>query len=338
MTPDRRTGVEASADFYASTVAPLVAGIPHAAGLIGQGSEVLGLDDATSEDHDFGARVMLFGADPDITQRLAIATEDVHMETIDSWTAGDYFTSRLGFDPASPMTLAHWLSTPTQVFAELTGGSVFHDDGLLGPRREAIAWYTEDVWRLVLAAAWLRIAQCQPLHGRAAQRGDRVGARAIAARLVRDALRLVFLVERRWAPYDKWLGTAVCETEFGSRVYVGCEAVLASSKGARQAQDLNSVLGALGRATNDLELADHVSPEPVEFWDRDIWTIGGDRWTQALTRAIRSPGVRDYVDGFGTREGDNGIGPVPRLPGAIDQISDSVDVLTHVGTRRRFFA
>jgi len=36
--------------------------------------------------------------------------------------------------------------------------------------------------------------------------------------------------------------------------------------------------------------------------------------------AAREPGWRD---------GENNIGPLPRLPGAIDQITDSVDVLTN---------
>lgn len=36
--------------------------------------------------------------------------------------------------------------------------------------------------------------------------------------------------------------------------------------------------------------------------------------------AVREPGYRN---------GENNIGPLPRLPGAIDQITDSVDVLTN---------
>jgi len=338
MTSERTTGLDLSEDFYLSTVAPLVDGIPHAAALIGEGSEVLGLDDGTSEDHDFGTRVMLFGADVDTEGRLSIATEQVHLETIETWVVGDYFTSRLGFDLVDPPSLANWLSVPTQTFAELTGGRVFHDDDVLAGRRETLAWYPEDVWRLVLAAAWLRVAQHQPLRGRAVQRGDLLGAQVIAARLARDAMRLVFLVEKRWAPYDKWLGTAVRESGLGAGVYAGCEEALASSRGKQQARRLNDVFRILGEETNALKLAEPVPTEPVRFWDRDIKTIGGDRWTVALTQAVRSPEIRFYLDGLETREGDNGIGPVPRLPGAIDQVSDSVDVLTNVGVRRRFFA
>ncbi|MEX5713141.1 hypothetical protein AB1484_34110 [Parafrankia sp. FMc6] len=39
---------------------PLVSGVPHAAALLGEGSEVLGFDDEISTDHDFGPRVQLF--------------------------------------------------------------------------------------------------------------------------------------------------------------------------------------------------------------------------------------------------------------------------------------
>lgn len=54
--------------------------------------------------------------------------------------------------------------------------------------------------------------------GRAHQRGDRLGAALIAARLDRDLCHLTFLQERRWPPYPKWLGTALVGTELGRHI------------------------------------------------------------------------------------------------------------------------
>ncbi len=43
--------------------------------------------------------------------------------------------------------------------------------------------------------------------GRAADRGDELGLRNIAARLVDITMHLAFVLSRRWAPYSKWRGT-----------------------------------------------------------------------------------------------------------------------------------
>lgn len=49
-------GTELVRSYYEQVVAPLLAarwpGLPHAAGRLGSGSDVLGLDDAMSRDHD----------------------------------------------------------------------------------------------------------------------------------------------------------------------------------------------------------------------------------------------------------------------------------------------
>ncbi|KAA9376085.1 DUF4037 domain-containing protein [Microbispora cellulosiformans] len=58
----------------------------------------------------------------------------------------------LGFDPTGGVGLADWLAISTQALAEVTAGAVFHDGlGLLGPVRERLAWYPDDVWRYILA-------------------------------------------------------------------------------------------------------------------------------------------------------------------------------------------
>jgi hypothetical protein len=52
-------GLELAAGFYAEVIRHLVR-VPHAAALLGEGSEVLGYDDARSEDHVWGPRLIIF--------------------------------------------------------------------------------------------------------------------------------------------------------------------------------------------------------------------------------------------------------------------------------------
>ena len=85
-------------------------------------------------------------------------------------------------------------------------GAVFDDGPESWRRRER--WPgtpTTSGWWL-LACQWRRIDQEEPFVGRTAEVGDELGSRVLAARLVRDLMRLCFLLERRDAPYGKWLG------------------------------------------------------------------------------------------------------------------------------------
>ena len=57
-------GLELSRRFYAEAVRPVLRrhlpGTAHSAGLLGGGSEVLGLDTARSADHEWGPRLAVF--------------------------------------------------------------------------------------------------------------------------------------------------------------------------------------------------------------------------------------------------------------------------------------
>jgi hypothetical protein len=44
--------------------------------------------------------------------------------------------------------------------------------------------------------------------GRAGTAGDEVGSAIIGSRLVRDLMRLCFLIEKQYPPFPKWFGTA----------------------------------------------------------------------------------------------------------------------------------
>jgi hypothetical protein len=314
------SGIELARRFYESEVGPRLAGTPHAAGLLGAGSEVLGYDDAVSTDHDFGVRVQVFlpagAASPDLVGAAAAGRVDVT-------TAEAYFAAHLGADPAAGMSLTDWLVTPTQTLATLTAGAVFHDPlRLLASRRDALAWYPDDVWRYVLAAGWLRVGQEEAFVGRTGGRGDDLGSRVVAARLVRDLMRLTFLVQRRWAPYSKWLGRAFTDLPLAPVVGPPLALALAATGWRDREAALVEAAGRLGVATNELGLAEPVDPTPRPFHTRDIVVVDAERFTVSLTAAITDPPVRALVERLGNRQG------VGRLPGAIDQAVDSTDVLT----------
>ncbi|MEV0645745.1 DUF4037 domain-containing protein [Phytomonospora sp. NPDC050363] len=326
--------------FHATAVRPLLSGIPHAAALLGAGSEVLGFDDDVSPDHDFGPRCQVFVAD-DAVEAAKKALEDLPDEfeglpvrhphwggparhQVEVGTVAGYFRAQLGVDPADGLTLTDWLTSPTQRLVSLVDGEVFADpEGELESRRLTLRWYPDDVWRYALASAWLRIGQEEAFVGRTGAVGDDLGSAVVTARLARDLMRLAFLVERRWAPYSKWLGTAFARLPIAGRLtpHLG-EALAAGDWRAREAAlcEAGEILAA---ATNALGLAAPVEENARQYYTRDIRVVGGERFTGALVAAITDPEITGLLERLGSR-----ADAVGRLPGTIDQAADSVDVLS----------
>jgi hypothetical protein len=296
-------GIEIAEKYYRDEVAPAIGARRHAAALLGPGSEVLGYDDGVSPDHDFGPRVQIFYPERD--------------------TVGEFFAIHLGFDPGDGVRTEDWLLTPTQILASLTRGAVFHDpDGELRTRRERLAWYPDDVWRYALAAGWLRVGQEEAFVGRAGGTGDDLGSRVLAGRLVRDLMRLAFLVERRWAPYGKWFGRAFGELRAAAELRPLLEGALGAPGWRERERLITEAASVLGRSTNALMLGDPVDPEPRQFYERDVQVIGAERFTTALVEDITDPVLTGLIDRLGVRDGY-----IPRLPGTIDQAVDSTDAL-----------
>src|SRR3954451_21107884 len=324
------SGLDVSKAFYAEAVAPLVGDGPHAAALLGWGSDVLGVDTIRSTDHGWGPRLQLFvAADQVVPLRDAIearlpgefrglatrfgwdevpVSHHVGVAALDEW-----LREHLGFDPAAGVSLRDWLTTPQQILLELTSGAVFHDEpGELTTARDALAWYPDELWLWLLACQWRRIDEEEPFVGRTAEVGDELGSRVVATRLVRDLMRLSFLLERRYAPYSKWLGSAFMKLE--SHAVIGsalAETVGAETFEQREAAFVTAV-EALAARHNALEVTSPVDTAVRLFHGRPFRVLGSGRFVDACLAHVTDPWLNSLP-----------------LVGAIDQFVDSTDVLSY---------
>lgn len=345
-----RRGLELARRFYAEAVRPILdrrfPRLEHAAGLIGAGSEILGYDDDVSTDHHWGPRVQLFlrdlapaaavervlahelpvefggfptnfGPPDELGARLLVAVETGPVaHRVETHLLGDYLRELIGVDPLLGFDVVDWLVTPSQRLLEVTAGHVFADPtGELTRVRELLAWYPHDVWLVVMAGHWRRLAQLEHLPGRAASTGDEVGSRVIAASLVRELMRLALLQERRYAPYSKWLGTAYASLD---RPEAALAAALAAESWPAREAALVTAYELVAQSHNVLGVTEPVEPTVRQYHGRPYRVLFADRFVDALRDAVSDPGLR------------------ARAPaGAIDAITDNVHLLTRPELWRR---
>jgi Domain of unknown function (DUF4037) len=335
-------GLELSRRFYREAVLPVVRArfgdIPHAAARIGAGSEVLGFDTERSADHEWGPRLQLFvDGSPPIARALsedlpktflghpthfeptddprvrsmALTDGPVH-HRVDVTSARAWLTGHLGFDPSAGVGLREWLATPTQVLAEATGGAVFHDDpGELTSARRVLAWYPDDVWRHVLACQWRRLAQEEAFVGRAGEVGDELGSAVVAARQVRDLMRLALLMDRRYPPYGKWLGSAFTRVPDADVLMPHLAAALAAVTWHDRETHLAAAYETMARRHNALGLTEPIDPTTRPYHARPYQVLHAGRFASALRATITDPEVRALPSS-----------------GAVDQFADSTDLLS----------
>ena len=180
--PADLSGIELSRQFHCECVEPLLQEhlptLRYASALIGPGSEVLGFDDSTSRDHDWGPRLLLFlepadcdahaatirellrrslpetfrgysthweeySDDPGVSLPAAGQSGDVnHRVTVH--TVEEYLVRYLGPHPLLGEHHHHklWLTIPQQKLRTVAEGAVFRDDvGMLTQARTAAAAY-----------------------------------------------------------------------------------------------------------------------------------------------------------------------------------------------------
>ena len=329
-----------SHDFYAAVVRPLLSERPHSAALLGWGSDVLGYDSERSTDHGWGPRLLVFLDDEDFVEELRgvldarlperfkgwpvrfgwDAVEAAHHVTVS--TLPDWLVEHLGVDACAGMSTLDWLLTPQQKLLGVVAGAVHVDvSGTLRLLREALAWYPDQIWRWMLACQWHRLAQEEAFVARAAEVGDETGSAVTAARLVRDMMRLALMLERRYAPYQKWLGSAFAR----ARHLDGLPAHLTDAVHARHVTAREAALAraytALARRHNDTALTDPVDASIRNYYERPARVLMADRFTAACLATVTDPMLRD----------------MPPI-GAIDQVVDSTDVLETPRSHRRLAA
>lgn len=315
-------GLELSRRFYNLLVAPILqASFPYlkySAARIGMGSEVQGFEDVLSSDHDYGPCVQIFLAETDFATAAPamMATFDrllpptfegwpvryptnirppangqpgmlgsdhgAELYTFSAWS--DRFLGRR-FD--SELSTTDWLSYSEQLFLMVTAGAVFRDDlGELGTLRDRLTYFPRDVWLYKLAVQWGRIAEERAYVGRAGSTRDDMGSQVIAARMVENIMRLAMLIERRYAPYAKWFGTAFSHLDCAAAATPLLQEVLQATGWQEREASLMEACQFMAELQIRLDVPGALSPEVARLHSRPFQFIDTLNIGQAIKEQI----------------------------------------------------
>ncbi len=347
-------GLELSRLFYLEAVKPILetdfSGMPYAAALIGYGSEVLGFDTEMSTDHNWGPRLRLFLEEDDVvryeeaitdilsrklpykfrgfstnfsppdpedngTRRLEEIEKGEVNHRVEIFTIRGFLMDNLNFDLRLPIEPADWLTFPEQKLRSITTGAIYHDQIGLQRTLAGFDYYPHDVWLYLLAAGWNRIGQEEHLMGRAGIVGDEIGSAIIAARLVRDMMRLCFMMEKQYAPYPKWFGKAFSRLQCASDLSPTLSEVLSSKTWQEREVHLVTAYEYVAKMHNRLKITKPLPAKAGNFFSRPFRVIHlQGKFAEAICEMISDKAIKRLAEKL--------------LIGNIDQISDNTDILS----------
>ncbi len=213
-------------------------------GICGQGSECLGFDDEISRDHDFEPGFCLFLPDENkVDRRTAFLMERAYAKlpkefdgakrSLVSPVGGsrrgvmrtaDFFEKTVG-KGNGVLSKYEWLNIPESCLLEAVNGEIFEDNyGEITEIRRRLSFYPDDIARKKLASALIICGQAgQYNFSRCISHGERAAAQLAVFEFVNAALRVIFLLNKKYRPFYKWSFRALSGLPQFSELYDSLE-------------------------------------------------------------------------------------------------------------------
>jgi len=228
-----------------------------ASGLVGDGSECFGFDDGLSRDHDWGPAFCLWLTKEDfenIGAQMQSALDELPGELeefgprresdwgsgrVGVFEIGQFYRKFIGIEYC-PKTLLEWRKIPEINLAAATNGKVFTDP--VGEftvfRNQLKEFYPEDVRLKKIASRCMTIAQSgQYNFQRCVKREEWVAAQWAETKFITDTISLVFLLNRQYRPFYKWMHRAMKGLPvLGERIHILISDLVSTHDYIRKAQ------------------------------------------------------------------------------------------------------
>jgi hypothetical protein len=278
-------GLELARRYFAAHGLPLILGKfldleeRIASGLVGLGSDCLEFDDEFSRDHDWGPGFCLWLTLSDYErfgsallqayERLPKVFEGFERE-ISQWgkgrvgvfETGAFYRRYLGRCDA-PETVFDWLHLNENNLSVCTAGEVFYDP--LGEfsrtRQKLLAFYPDEVRLVKIAARCMVVGQSGQYNFlRSLWRRDYFAAQYAEIKFCADVMSLVYLLNRRYAPYYKWLLSGINDLPLlGTFIFKKISALVISGDYEQKRIIIDEICAAVVRGLQAEGLSDSTS-------------------------------------------------------------------------------
>ncbi|MCM1187200.1 MAG: DUF4125 family protein [Lachnoclostridium sp.] len=217
-----------------------------AVGLVGEGSDCFGFDDAVSRDHDFGPDFCMWVTD-ETYEQIGEALQQAYDELPQSFQGvertqsfqgagrrgvlkiSSFYQRLLGTDRYEEIDYAR---VEDASLAAAVNGEVFRDEeGIFTAFREKLLQgYPQPVHYLKLAESAAKFSQAgQYNYKRMCERGDALTAALMLGDCIREAMKLKHYIEGVYPPHDKWLHQSLQNLKGGRELAASLESLQKAS-------------------------------------------------------------------------------------------------------------
>ena len=233
-----------------------------AVGLVGEGSDCFGYDDALSTDHDFGPNFCMWLSDEayaEIGEELQKEYEKLPIEfggykrvttAMGQGRRGvlrisDFYKKYIGTDCYEEIDFS---KVEDYALAVCTNGEVFRDDeGIFSSTRERLkTGYPEHIRLLKIAQDVAGFSQCgQYNYLRMLKREDKLTAGIMLSDFLKHAMKLYHHILNVYPPHDKWLYESIKNLPDSENVVFLLSQISEKSMCTKNAEELQGIIESL---------------------------------------------------------------------------------------------
>ncbi|MGD8565621.1 MAG: DUF4037 domain-containing protein, partial [Candidatus Bathyarchaeota archaeon] len=148
------------------------------------------------------------------------------------------------------------------------------------------------VWLYLLAAQWHEISQEEAFVGRCGDVGDELGSKLITSRIIERVMRLCFLMEKEYAPYSKWFGSAFSRLRSAKKLKPMLNKVLTSETWKEREHHLSKAYEEIAKIHNKLSLTKTMKTKVSKFYNRPYQVIRANTFADEIKKSIKNPELR----------------------------------------------